>query len=41
MPETGTPYVILLNTPCDIAYAMSSASVAVTTTTTTTETTGD
>lgn len=41
VPETGTPYVILLNTPCDIAYAMSSASVAVTTTTTTTETTGD
>lgn len=37
VPETGTPYVILLNTPCDIAYAMSSASVAVTTD----ETTGD
>lgn len=36
VPETGTPYVILVNTPCDIAYAMSSASVAVTT-----ETTGD
>ena len=30
VPETGTPYVILLNTPCDIAYAMSSASVALT-----------
>ena len=37
VPETGTPYVILLNTPCDIAYAMSSASVALTTD----ETTGD
>lgn len=31
VPTTGDPYVILLNTPCDIAYAMSSASVAVTT----------
>ena len=38
VPETGTPYVILLNTPCDIAYAMSSASVAVATAD---ETTGD
>lgn len=37
VPETGTPYVILVNTPCDIAYAMSSASVALTTD----ETTGD
>lgn len=31
VPTTGDPYVILLNTPCDIAYAMSSAAVAVTT----------
>lgn len=31
VPATGDPYVILLNTPCDIAYAMSSAAVAVTT----------
>lgn len=31
VPATGTPYVILVNTPCDLAYAMSSASVAVTT----------
>lgn len=31
VPTTGDPYVILLNTPCDIAYAMSSASVALTT----------
>ena len=31
VPSTGTPYVILLNTPCDIAYALSSAAVAVTT----------
>lgn len=37
VPETGTPYVILLNTPCDIAYALSSASVALTTN----ESTGD
>lgn len=37
VPETGTPYVILLNTPCSLEYAMSSASVAVTTTTTTTD----
>ena len=37
VPETGTPYVILLNTPCDLIYALSSASVAVTTD----ETTGD
>ena len=29
VPETGTPYVILLDTPCNIAYALSSASVAV------------
>lgn len=28
VPATGTPYVILLNTPCDIAYAVSSSSVA-------------
>lgn len=31
VPSTGTPYVILLNTPCDIAYATSSAAVAITT----------
>lgn len=31
VPTTGTPYVILLDTPCDIAYALSSAAVAVTT----------
>jgi hypothetical protein len=31
VPATGDPYVILLNTPCDVAYAMSSAAVAVTT----------
>lgn len=31
VPATGDPYVILLNTPCDIAFAMSSASVAATT----------
>lgn len=31
VPATGTPYVIFLNTPCDIAYAISSASVANTT----------
>ena len=31
VPTTGTPYVILLDTPCDLAYALSSASVAVTT----------
>lgn len=37
VPETGTPYVILLNTPCSLEYALSSASVALTTT----ETTGD
>lgn len=29
VPTTGDPYVILLNTPCDIAYAMSSTSVAI------------
>lgn len=28
VPTTGTPYVILLDTPCNIAYALSSASVA-------------
>lgn len=28
VPATGDPYVILLNTPCNPAYAMSSASVA-------------
>ena len=37
VPETGTPYVILLNTPCSLEYALSSASVALTTE----ETTGD
>lgn len=31
VPTTGGPYVILVNTPCDLAYAVSSASVAVTT----------
>lgn len=30
VPTTGTPYVIFLNTPCNIAFAMSSASAAVT-----------
>ena len=38
IPTSGDPYVILVNTPCDLAYAVSSASVAATTTT---ETTGD
>ena len=38
IPTSGDPYVILLDTPCDLAYALSSASVAVTTTD---ETTGD
>lgn len=28
VPETGTPYVILQDTPCNPAYALSSASVA-------------
>ena len=28
VPETGTPYVILVNTPCSLEYALSSASVA-------------
>lgn len=28
VPATGTPYVILLDTPCNIAYALSSAGVA-------------
>lgn len=37
VPTTGGPYVILANTPCDLAYAVSSASVAVATS----ETTGD
>jgi len=37
VPSTGTPYVILLDTPCDLAYAMSSAGVAITSD----ETTGD
>lgn len=37
VPATGTPYVILLDTPCDLAYALSSASVAIATD----ETTGD
>lgn len=31
IPTSGEPYVILLDTPCDIAYAVSSASVAKTT----------
>lgn len=31
IPTSGDPYVILLDTPCDIAYAVSSASVAKTT----------
>lgn len=31
VPATGGPYVILLDTPCNVAYAMSSASVASTT----------
>ena len=31
IPTSGDPYVILVNTPCDLAYAVSSASVAVTT----------
>lgn len=31
VPATGTPYVILLDTPCDLAYALSSASVAIAT----------
>lgn len=30
-PETGTPYVILQDTPCNPAYAMSSAAAAATT----------
>ena len=38
VPTSGDPHVILVNTPCDLAYAVSSASVAVTTTD---ETTGD
>ena len=38
IPTSGDPHVILVNTPCDLAYAVSSASVAVTTTD---ETTGD
>lgn len=33
VPSTGGPYVILLDTPCNIAYALSSASVAVASTT--------
>ena len=37
IPTSGDPYVILVNTPCDLAYALSSASVAATTD----ETTGD
>ena len=28
IPVSGDPYVILLNTPCDIAYAVSSTAVA-------------
>lgn len=31
VPTSGDPYVILVNTPCDLAYAVSSASVAATT----------
>ena len=31
VPTSGDPHVILVNTPCDLAYAVSSASVAVTT----------
>lgn len=31
IPTTGTPYVILLDTPCDIGYALSSAAVVRTT----------
>lgn len=31
VPTSGDPYVILVTTPCDLAYAVSSASVAVTT----------
>ena len=34
IPTSGDPYVILVDTPCDLAYAVSSASVAATTTTT-------
>ena len=37
VPTSGDPHVILVNTPCDLAYAVSSASVAVTSD----ETTGD
>ena len=37
IPTSGDPHVILVDTPCDLAYAVSSASVAVTTD----ETTGD
>lgn len=36
IPTSGDPYVIFLNTPCDIAYALSSASVAKETSATTT-----
>ena len=32
VPTTGTPYVILVDTPCDLAFAVSSAAVAVATT---------
>ena len=38
IPTSGDPYVILVNTPCDLAYAVSSASVAKEADT---ETTGD
>lgn len=31
VPATGAPYVILLDTPCNKAYALSSAAVALTT----------
>lgn len=31
VPATGTPYVILLDTPCNVAYALSSAGVTRTT----------
>lgn len=37
VPTSGDPHVILVNTPCDLAYAVSSASVAVASD----ETTGD
>lgn len=39
VPTSGDPYIILVNTPCDLQFAVSSASVAKTTDETTT--TGD